>query len=76
MKIKCGREEFDLTAQDEILFNGACYQIITRRTGIGLNSYIPKIAKTTASKMIKNGELVFCRKYIKDSECDIYKIKE
>lgn len=78
MVVKCGREEFTLTREDDILFNGACYQIITQKVGYGFNSYSPRIAKVKAKKMIRDGELVFDRFYTSDfttKEMEVYKIK-
>ena len=79
MIVKCGRTEFDLNRSDDIMYNGACYQIVTRKNGIGFDSYPPKIAKAKAEKMIKDGDLVFDRLQKSDysnSELAYYKIKE
>jgi hypothetical protein len=61
MLVKCGREEFDLTKDDEIMYNGACYQVITRTSGFGWNKSTPVLAKGKAEKLIKDGLLVFDR---------------
>lgn len=57
MIIKCGRLEFDLTKQDLIMYNGACYQIITRKNDKGFDSYSPQIALGKAKILIKEGKL-------------------
>lgn len=57
MIVKCGRVEYDLTLQDLILYNEACYQIITRSNNKGFDSYAPKIALGVAKKLIKEGKL-------------------
>ena len=44
MKVKSGRHEFDLTVQDQILYNGACYQIIIRKIDSGFDALTPRIA--------------------------------
>ncbi len=74
MLVKCGRDEIDLNENDEIMFNGAWYQIITRKVGFGWNEKTPIIAKAKAEKMIKDGLLVFDHKRIKSVEVSIYKI--
>lgn len=58
MKIKCGRQEFDLTKNDVILDNGACFQIMTRKVFKGWSDYPPVVSKVLARKLIKNGDLV------------------
>jgi hypothetical protein len=75
LKVKAGREEFELNKNDEIMYNGACYQIITRLTGYGWNSSIPVIAKARAEKLIKEGKLVF-NHHEEKRKVDIYKIAE
>lgn len=57
MKIKCGRKEFELNEKDLIMDNGACYQLITRRIGIGYESKVPMLAKGKANQLIKEGKL-------------------
>ena len=74
MKIKCGREEFDLNEKDIILDNGACFQILTRETGKGWTKYPPVIAKGLTDKLIKNGDLVL--KEEKDGGLKYYIIKQ
>ena len=58
MKIKCGREEFDLTDKDVIMYNKFCYQLITQRTGSGWKESIPIVSKVLAGKLIKQNKLV------------------
>jgi hypothetical protein len=57
MIVKCGRIEFELTEKDLVMYNGACYQIITRKVGFGWNESTPIIAKSRAMKLIKEGLL-------------------
>jgi hypothetical protein len=57
MKIKCGRNEFDLTEKDIIMYNGACYQLITRTIHKGWHSHYPVLANGKAEKLIKDGLL-------------------
>jgi len=79
MKIKCRKEEFDLNEEDAIMYNGACYQIITQKTGHGWNWSYPIIAKNKAKQLIKEGKLIFDpieRKSNNGFKIKIYKIKE
>ncbi len=62
MIIKCGRREFDLNSKDIIMFNGACYQIITRKIPAGWHYSAPILAKGKAEKMIRNGTLKVVKK--------------
>jgi hypothetical protein len=57
MNIKCGREEFALTEKDIIMYNGACYQLITRKIIKGWSTTSPVLAKAKAVKLIKDGKL-------------------
>ena len=77
MIVKCRRREFVLDETDKIMYNGACYQIITKRYGQGFDQAIPVIAKAKAKKMIKEGSLVLDRveknTYLKNN-LEYYKI--
>jgi hypothetical protein len=55
--VKCGRKEYDLNSKDVIMYNGACYQIITREVRNGWFTYPPRIPTAKAIKMIKDGRL-------------------
>lgn len=73
MKIKCGHTEFDLGSNDVIMYNGACYQIITQEYTKGWGRFTPSIAKAKAKKMIRDGLLVV----IKETDrLTYYKLKE
>ena len=74
LKVKCGRDEFELNENDEIMYNGACYQITTRLVGYGWKSSIPIIAKAKAEKLIKDGALVFSHNGKGITKTVIYKI--
>lgn len=58
INVKCGREEVELTENDEIMYNGACYQIVSRGSFFKPN---PILAKSKAEKLIKDGDLVLGR---------------
>jgi len=74
--IKAGRKEYDLTKDDNIMYNGHCYQIITRLSGYGWDATTPIIAKAKAEKLIKEGKLVFSHYGKGTVKTDIYKIAE
>jgi len=76
MLIKAGRKEYDLTRDDNIMYNGNCYQIITRSTGYGWDATKPIIAKTRAEKLIKEGKLVFSHYGEGTIKTKIYKIAD
>jgi len=77
MIVKCGRREFNLGENDEIMYNGVCYQIITKKYSKGFNKYIPKIAKNKAEKMIKDGVLIYDRTETRiNMELKYYKINK
>ena len=76
MLIKAGRKEYDLTKDDNIMYNGSCYQIITRLTENGWDGRTPVIAKARAEKLIKEGKLVFSHYSKGIIKTDIYKIAE
>lgn len=58
MIIKCGRKEFEVNSSDLVMYNGACYQLVTKRISKGWHEWPPIIAKRTAAKMIKDGIMV------------------
>ena len=78
MKLKVGREEYNLDESDRIMFNGAVFILITRTAGYGFNKYSPTVSKVRMNKLIKNGDMILCKeKYIaRYQELDMYKIKE
>lgn len=57
MRVKCRREWYDLTTDDVIMYNGSCYQITTRKAGLGWDSSTPILSKVEAVKLIKSGQL-------------------
>lgn len=58
MVIKCGNNEYTITAKDEILFNGKQYKIITQGSICGPHVMVPIIWKSVAQRLIKKGILV------------------
>ncbi|MCK1999779.1 hypothetical protein MZM54_00095 [[Brevibacterium] frigoritolerans] len=55
MELKCGKNTYFLTNNDVILFNGACYILITRKVRSGYFESSPTVAKAKAKKLIKDG---------------------
>lgn len=79
MIVKCGRNLYDLTEKDDILYNGSCYEVISRVYLKGFYRTTPNISMARAKQMIKDGTLVYDRPYIADytqQKLKIYKIKE
>ena len=61
-ELKIGRRVFDITEKDIVMFNGACWQLITQTIHSGWNNYSPKASKTMCEKFVKKGILVMYRK--------------
>lgn len=76
MKISCNRVEYTLDNTDLIMFNGNCYQIVTKKvTQRGFcGGYPPIIAKSKAKKLIKDNILIEVNKNEKDG-LTYYQIK-
>ena len=55
MIVKIGRNHFDITEDDVVLFNGAIWQLISQRIAKGWNKYVPVIGKIKAEKWKKTG---------------------
>lgn len=74
MDIKCGATTVPVDENDEVMFNGGCYQIVTKNIGTTCTRITPIISKITAKKLIREGVLLFDRKSFVDvSEVAIYK---
>lgn len=58
MLIKCRHEEFDVNETDLVMYNGACYQLVTKQSYRGWDWSYPLIAKSKAEKMIRDGLMV------------------
>jgi hypothetical protein len=57
-KIKHRRGEITLTQKDKILFNQACYQLLTQTYRDGWSNLNFVLSSTTCEKLIKNGVLI------------------
>lgn len=62
MRVKCRRREFELGPEDIVMYNGICYQILTKKYSKGWDKLSPVIAKRKAEKMMKDGVLVVAKK--------------
>lgn len=82
MEIKIGRRTFNLTGEDKILDNGACYQLITQTIRKGYDETCPVISKTAFNKLLKEDKVVKTEEKYRDyfgrinTSCVIWKIKE
>lgn len=57
MELKCGKNTYQLTEKDVILFNGAAYILMTRKERSGYFTSSPSVGKTKMKQLIKNGSL-------------------
>lgn len=61
-ELKIGRNVFDITERDIVLFNGACWQLLTQKIRSGWHEYSPRVSKTLAEKLLKKNVLVLVKK--------------
>lgn len=61
-ELKVGRNVFDINEKDVVLFNGACWQLITRRVFDGWHNVTPSISKVICNKFVKKNILVMFKK--------------
>lgn len=57
MIVKIGRNHFDITEDDVVLFNGAIWQLITQKISKCCYNYSPVVAKNKANKWKKTGAI-------------------
>lgn len=53
---------FDITEKDVVLFNGACWQLISQTVRSGWYDCHPTVSKTLCEKLLKKDILVLFRK--------------
>lgn len=58
VKLKVGRNVFDIDENDLILDNGACYILVTKKVTKGFSSYPPTVSKKLFNDL-KKCELIF-----------------
>lgn len=56
--LKIGRLVFDITEKDVVMYNCACWQLITQKIRKGWRDYTPKLSKILCEKFVKKGILV------------------
>ena len=61
-ELKIGRKVFDITEKNVVLFNGACWQLITQTIHSGWNNYYPTVSKTLCEKLLKKNILILVKK--------------
>lgn len=61
--VKMNFKNYTLTERDRVMFNGACYILITQKTRCGYGYGDPTVPKKYAEKWIKNGVLAKCGTY-------------
>ena len=69
-KLKIGRRVFDIAEKDIVMFNGACWQLMTQTVRSGWYDCYPTVSKTLCEKLLKRDILILVEKkgeYITDS---------
>lgn len=76
--IKMNRKVYTITDKDRIMFNGACYILITQKERWGYSQGCPTVPKKWTTKWIKENALVLCGTYkCEYAEYPLYKfVKE
>lgn len=59
MDIVASRRHFNVTEKDKVMFNGACYQLMTQTYFKDWNRMCPIIATSKAEKLIAQNKLVY-----------------
>lgn len=57
-ELKIGRRFFDISEKDILLFNGACWQLMTQTYFDGWKSVYPTVSKTMCDKFAKKNILI------------------
>lgn len=70
-KLKVGRKILDISENDLILDNGACYQIVTQRIGNGFDKVCPRMSKKLFNDL-KNTELIFTSEELRQAAIKKY----
>ena len=61
-ELKIGRRVFDITENDVVLFNGACWILITQTYFADWHNHYPLMSKTMCEKFVKKNILVMFKK--------------
>lgn len=62
VELKIGRSIFEITENDVVLFNGACWQLISQKIFSGWHYHSPKMSKAMCEKFIKKNILIMYKK--------------
>ena len=60
--LKIGRNTFEINEKDVVLFNGACWQLITQKVYRDWHYYSPTMSKTLCAKLLKKNVLILVKK--------------
>lgn len=71
VRLKVGRNVFDIDDNDLILDNGACYQIITKEIRKGFDRITPKISSKLFNDL-KKCELIFTSEGLRQAAIEKY----
>lgn len=71
VKLKVGRNVFDIDDNDLILDNGACYQIVTKEIRKGFDRITPKMSKKLFNDL-KKCELIFTSEGLRQTAIEKY----
>lgn len=58
MELKIGRRFFEINDKDVVMYNGACWQLITQSYFDGWHYATPTMSKTMCDKFVKKNILV------------------
>lgn len=61
-ELKIGRRVFDITEKDVVMFNGACWQLMTQTVRSGWHDCYPVVSKTLCEKLLKKNILILVKK--------------
>lgn len=62
MKIKCGRKEFEVNEKDVLLFNGVCWQLLTKEVRSGYGFATPTVSTKLCNKLLKENKIYMFRR--------------
>nr|WP_142411372.1 hypothetical protein [Clostridium sp. Marseille-P7770] len=65
MELKIGRYVYDVNENDLLLDNGCCFQLITKFTGIGLDSQSPAKLSKKLVKDLKKSNAIYTNEDLK-----------
>lgn len=71
VKLKVGRDIFDIDENDLILDNGACYQIVTQEIRKGFDRITPKMSSKLFNDL-KKCELIFTSEGLRQAAIEKY----